>query len=255
MLFALDVGNTHMVAGIFEGETLVHHWSLSTDRRKTCDEYGITFMTMMGMTGLQLKDVTGSIISSSVPPLNPVLAQAVHKYLSTKPLTIGPGTKTGMDIKYENPKDVSPDRIANAVAAFHKYGGPTIIVDFGTGTIFDAISKAGAYLGGAIAPGILTATDSLFETASRLPRIELARPHVAIGRTTATSLQSGIVFGSAGQADGIVRRMSKELGEEARVIATGDLAEMVASVSETIEVVEPFLTLEGLNLIYQRNVG
>ncbi len=253
MIFALDVGNTHTVAGVFQGYELMADWRISTDRRKTEDEYGLMFLSMLERAGFKAKDTEGGIIASVVPPLTPVFEKTLSKYLGISALVVGPGTKTGMNIRYENPKEVGPDRIANAVAAYSKYGGPVIVVDFGTATTFDVISQEGDYLGGAIAPGILTSTDALFEKASRLPRIELIRPQQAIGRNTVQSMQSGIVFGFAGQTDSLVRRICREIGQDAHVVATGGLARLVAQESETIDTVDPFLTLEGLYIVLTKN--
>lgn len=255
MLFTLDVGNTHIVGGLFEGKTLVHHFRIGTDRRKTEDEYGVLFLSMLQHAKVNSSSLRGGIIASVVPPLTPTLEKALRMYLGISPVILGPGTRTGINIKYENPKEVGPDRIANAVAAYAKYGGPVIVVDFGTATTFDAISKEGDYLGGAIAPGILTATDALFERAARLPRIELVKPSSAIGKTTVQSMQSGIIFGFAGQADAMVERIAREMGGDPYVVATGGLAQLVASESRTIRSVDPFLTLEGLYLIYHKNAG
>lgn len=253
MLLAVDVGNTHIVVGLLDDVKIHHNWRISSHEPKTEDEYGFIFQLMLQHAGITRHSITGGVIASVVPPLTPVLEKAMQVYLGVKPLVVGPGTKTGVDIKYENPKEVGPDRIANAVAAYQKYGGPVIVVDFGTATTFDAISKVGEYMGGAIAPGIMTATDALFSKAARLPRIELVRPPQAIGRTTVQSMQSGIVFGFAGQTDALVRRISTELGGSPRVVATGGHAQLVAAESSTITVVDPTLTLEGLYLIYMMN--
>ncbi len=253
MIFALDVGNTHTVAGVFAGSSLAAHWRISTDWHRTEDEYGLVFSAMLERQGFLAKDISGGIIASVVPPLTPIFEKTLQKYMGCSPLIVGPGIKTGMNIKYENPKEVGPDRIANAVAAFSKYGGPVIVVDFGTATTFDVISAEGDYLGGAIAPGISTSTDALFQKASRLPRIELVSPQQAVGRNTVQSMQSGIVFGFAGQTDGIVKRICKELGCDAHVVATGGLASLVAEQSASIDSVDPFLTLEGLYMVLTRN--
>lgn len=253
MLLVIDAGNTHTVMGIFRDGRLAEHWRISTDSRKTEDEYGTLFLSMIRNSGMNEKDVSGGIIASVVPPLTPILERTVQKYFGCDPIVVGPGTKTGVNVKYENPKEVGPDRIAHAVAAYRKYGGPAIVVDFGTATTFDAISKDGDYLGGAIAPGILTSLDGLLEKAARLPKIELVKPQSVIGKTTVQSMQSGMTYGFAGLADGLVRRLSKELGGNPHVIATGGLASMVSAESETIQTVDPFLVLEGLYLIYQKN--
>ena len=254
MVLVLDVGNTHIVIGVYDREgRLQHHWRVSTDRHKTEDEYGMLFLSFLATVGIGSKDIWGSVVASVVPPLTPIIERAVQKYVKRDPLLVGPGTKTGINVKFENPKEVGPDRIAHAVAALHKYGGPVIVVDFGTATTFDVISKDGDYLGGAVAPGILTSLDALFEKAARLPRIELAKPQWAIGKTTVQSMQSGVIYGFAGLADGLVRRLAKEIGGSPRVIATGGLAKMVSLESETIEAVDQFLVLDGLYLIYEKN--
>jgi type III pantothenate kinase len=256
MVLVLDVGNTHIVLGVYrDGGEILNHWRVSTDRHKTEDEYGMIFLSLLSNAGISAKDITGGVIASVVPPLSPILEKAVQKYFRRTPLMVGPGTKTGVNIKYENPKEVGPDRIAHAIAALHKYGGPAIVVDFGTATTFDAISKDGDYLGGAIAPGVLTALDALFERAARLPRIELAKPQFAIGKTTVQSMQSGMVYGFAGLVDGLIARIAKEIGGNPRVIATGGLAKMVAPESQAIQAVDPFLVLDGLFLIYEKNLG
>ncbi|HHW27900.1 MAG TPA: type III pantothenate kinase [Firmicutes bacterium] len=255
MLFALDAGNTVIAVGLFRGPGLVEHWRISTDHNKTEDEYGMVFLSLLANAGVKPSEVKGAVLASVVPPLTGVLERATSKCLGLSPLVVGPGTKTGINVKYENPKEVGPDRIVNAVAAFKKYGGPVIVVDFGTATIFDAISKDGDYLGGAIAPGVFTSTDALFEKAARLPRIELTKPSAAIGRTTADSMRSGILYGFAAQTDGIVRRIMRELGGRPRVVATGMPAHLIAPESSTIDTVDPLLTLEGLYLIYQKNVS
>lgn len=254
MLLAVDIGNTHIVVGLLDDNCRVRYsWRIATQINRTEDECGFMLQWMLQHAGVAKQDLEGSAIASVVPPLTPIFEKALRVYLGVNPLVVGPGTKTGVNIKYENPKEVGPDRIANAVAAYHKYGGPVIVVDFGTATTFDAISKNGDYMGGAIAPGIMTATDALFAKAARLPRIELVRPPHAIGRTTVQSMQSGIIFGFAGQTDALVRRIAAELGGNPRVVATGGHAQLVASESETITDVDPALTLEGLYLIHKMN--
>jgi len=255
MLLVIDVGNTNIVAGVYrdQSDRLLVHWRLSTDPNRTADEYGLLFEGLFEHSGLTLEEVEAVIISSVVPPLTPTVEWMAGKYLGVEPLIVGPGVKTGMNILYEDPKEVGADRIVNAVAAYHRYGGPLIIVDFGTATTFDAVSVEGAYLGGAIAPGIGVSTEALFQHAAKLPRIELARPKAVIGRTTAASMQSGIIFGFAGQVDEVVRRMKRELGGKATVVATGGFAPLIARETLTIEVVDDLLTLEGLRLIYHRN--
>lgn len=254
MIVTIDVGNTHLIAGVFQGDELLISWRLATDQEKTEDEYGIILLNLFTAADLSPKEIKAVVIASVVPPLMPVLKKLAEKYFSREPLFLGPGIKTGIPIRYENPREVGADRIANAVAAYQQYGGPVIIVDFGTATTFCAISAAGEYLGGAIAPGIKTATEALFQRAAKLPRIELVKPQQVIGRNTVTSMQSGIVIGFAGQVDAVVKRMKEELPGVKMVVATGGLARLIAAESEVIDHVDPYLTLEGLRLIHLRNL-
>jgi type III pantothenate kinase len=254
MLLAVDVGNTIMMLGIYDGKDLKAEWQVFPDRRKTHDEYGLLFADLLEHQGFAPSDVTAAVISSSVPPLIPTLDWTFQKYFNLKPLVVGPGVKTGMIIRYDNPREVSADRIVIALAAYEKYGGPLIVIDFGTATIFDVISREGEYLGGVIAPGIQTSVEALFTHAAKLPRIELVKPKSVLARNTVHSMQSGVIYGFAGQVDELARRLIEELGfPDVRVIATGDHAELVASEAEMIERVDPYLALDGLRLIYERN--
>ena len=253
MILVVDVGNTNIVLGIYQGRQLLRHWRIQTNRQATADEYGILLHHLFAHSGFAVEQIEGVIISSVVPPLMNVLEQLSVRYLHQQPLIVGPGVRTGLNIKYENPREVGADRIVNAVAAIELYGPPLIVVDFGTATTFDYIDEQGQYLGGAIAPGISISTEALYQKAAKLPRIELAKPKSVVGRNSVTSMQAGIIFGFAGQVDGIVQRIREEFAVQAKVVATGGLAELMAEEAKTIEVVNPFLTLQGLQIIYERN--
>ena len=252
MLLVIDVGNTNIVLGIFKDQELVDHWRVSTDRLRTTDEYGVLIRHLFYLNGVNSEEIDAIIISSVVPPVMPTLERMCQRYFGLTPLVIGPGVKTGMDIKYDNPREVGADRIVNAVAAYEKFGGPVIIIDFGTATTFCAVDKKGTYLGGAICPGIGISTDALVQRTAKLPRIEVVQAEKVICRNTVESMQAGVFYGFVGQVDGIVSRMRKELGCKAKVVATGGLA-VVAPATDAIDVVEPMLTLEGLKIIYDRN--
>ena len=253
MLLVIDVGNTNIVLGIFDGKTLVDHWRISTDRLRTTDEYGVLIRNLFYLNNANAEEIDAIIISSVVPPVMPTLERMCQRYFGIAPLIIGPGVKTGMDIKYDNPREVGADRIVNAVAAYELYGGPVIIIDFGTATTFCAVDKKGDYLGGAICPGIGISTDALVQRTAKLPRIEVRRTGKVICRNTVESMQAGVYYGFVGQVDGIVARMRRELGGKAQVVATGGLAVVIAPATKSIDIVEPMLTLEGLRIIYARN--
>jgi type III pantothenate kinase len=269
MLFVVDVGNTNTVLGVFAAaepgqerapgdgtrhyERLLANWRVATKRDSTVDEYGVLFRNLFSMAGLEASGIHGIVISSVVPPLDPVLRQVCERYFNSKPLFIEPGIKTGMPVHYDNPAEVGADRIVNGVAAFEKYGGPCVVVDFGTATTFDCVSSKGEYLGGVICPGIGISADALFQRTARLPRVEIRKPSRVIGTNTVGSLQSGLYYGYLGLVDGILELLLKELGEQTKVIATGGLGGMIGPGSKYIKTVDDLLTLEGLRILWERN--
>jgi type III pantothenate kinase len=251
MLLCIDIGNTNIVLGLYRGETLVQHWRIATGRQRMADEYAALLLVLMEQAGLTPKEVQDAAIASVVPPLTSVFVDLCQRYLNVDPLVVDAGVRTG--IRYDNPREVGADRVVDAAATYRKYGGPACVVDFGTGTTFDAISAEGDYLGGAIAPGIGIAAWALTERAAKLPRVDIARPPQAIGRNTVHSIQSGLLFGYVGLVKELVERFRQELGEDVRVIATGGLAELIAQETDIFDAVDPWLTIEGLRLIYELN--
>ncbi len=255
MLLCVDAGNTNTVMGIYEGERLLADWRISTDHQKMPDEYGLTIMGFLGHHGIQPDDISGIALASVVPPLTDTLLATCQRYLHQQPLVVGAGVRTGVSIRYDNPREVGADRIINVAAALRFYGAPACVVDLGTGTTFDALSAQGEYLGGAIAPGITIAAEALFQRTAKLPRIDLQRPPKAIGTNTPDAMRSGILFGYVGLVEGLVARFREELGPDMRVIGTGGLAPVLARETKVIEIVDQELTLKGLRLIYEMNRG
>jgi type III pantothenate kinase len=255
MLLGIDVGNTQTVIGVFVAGRLEEHWRISTERERTADEMALTLGSFLAFVGRTLSEVNGMIISSVVPEMTSALARMARDILKIEPLVVDSSTDTGIEVLYEDPKQVGADRLVNAVAAISRYGAPCIVVDFGTATTWDAIDSAGRYLGGTIAPGLEISADALFHQAARLARVELEAPTEAIGRNTVESIQSGIIFGTAGQVDRLVELFREQLGQDAKVVATGGLAEVVVGNCRSVDVLDPLLTLDGLRLIYERNAG
>ena len=255
MLLVIDIGNSNIVMGTYEGKTLMKHWRISTDSQKTGDEYGMLINDLFRYQGVSISDVADIIISSVVPPLVVPFVKMCERYFKIHPLVVGPGIKTGIKLNYENPRAIGADRIVNAVGAYENYGGPLIVIDIGTATTFDVVADNGDFLGGVIAPGINASAESLFSSTAKLPRIELVPPKNVIGRNTISCMQSGIIYGYVGQIDTIVEKIRAEMGENwhAKVIATGGLARMIYKESKTIDKIDHFLTLSGLCALYNRN--
>lgn len=255
MILTMDIGNTNIKTALFDGMETVQYWRISTNRNMSSDEYGILLMNLFDHHRIAVKDVTGIMISSVVPQINFTIEHMCRSYFGREPLIIGPGIKTGINIKYENPRELGSDRIANAVAAYELYGGPCITIDFGTATSFGVISEKGEFLGGAICPGLKLAAEALTERAAKLPRFELTKPESVIGKNTVSNMQAGIVYGYIGQVEYLVKRMKAELGDPStKVIATGGLAVLVADESKAIDTLDGLLTLKGLRIIYEKNM-
>ncbi|MFM8424229.1 MAG: type III pantothenate kinase [Chloroflexota bacterium] len=253
MLLTIDIGNTNLTLGLYEGDKLGAHWRLATDHNRMPDEYGLQFLGLLQNAGKTLKDIKGIALASVVPPLTGRVVQACREYLKQEPLVVDAGVKTGIKIRYEDPKAVGADRVCDAVAVMKLYGGPACVVDFGTATTFNAVTKDGEYLGGAITVGINLAAEALYTRAAKLPRIDLQVPPSVIGRNTVHAMQSGLLFGYVSMVEGMVSRFRAELGEDMKVVATGGLAEVVAHETKVIDIIAPWLTLEGLRLIWEIN--
>ena len=252
MLLTLDISNTSIKAGVFHGENLIAHWRFATDRQKLTDDYAMLLLGLFQAAGVPASEIKGVSMSCVVPPLRSVFDEFARKYLHLTPLIVGPGIKTGVKLAVDNPREVGADRVVNSLATYRLYGGPAIAIAFGTATVFDCVSAQGEYLGGAIAPGMVTSLESLTRSAAQLFQVELIRPPKAIGKNTVTTMQSGVVLGFAGLVEGLVKRLKNELGD-AKVIATGGLAEVIAPATDAIDIVDLQLTLKGLKLIYELN--
>lgn len=254
MIFVIDVGNSNITMGLYDGDELKTRWRMTTDIERTSDEFGVFFATTFSREEIDMLSIEAVVIASVVPPIMYSLEHAIRKYFKKAPMIVGPGIKTGINLKNENPKEVGADRIVNAVAAAEIYGGPMILVDFGTATTYDAISRNNEYMGGIICPGIKISADALFNRASKLPRVEIGRPESVIGKNTVKSMQSGIMFGVVGQVEYLVKRMKQEMNEpDAKVIVTGGLGRLVSEETDAIDYIASNLTLEGLRIIYNKN--
>jgi type III pantothenate kinase len=255
MLLAIDVGNTNIVLGVFDGETLVHHFRIHTEPRATGDELGLVVVALLREAGVESDAISAVAVSNVVPSLSRSVEELAQRHFGGPPLVLGPGIRTGIKIHYDDPRQVGADRIANAIAAFHQFGGPAILCDFGTATTVDAIDAQGDYLGGAMAPGVLISLDALVKHAARLSRVDFAAPQSVIGRNTAASMQAGLVFGYAGLVDGLVARVRAEVGADARLILTGGLAPIMQPLIQGVTAVDEMLTLTGLRLIHELNAS
>ena len=255
MLLALDVGNTNVTIGAFDGARLAGRWRLSTVHEQTADEWGILMRNLFALSSLDLARVDGIVVASVVPPLDSALAQMARDYFGTAAMFVTSETDTGLRIRYDNPREVGADRIVNALAAFHRYGGPVVVIDFGTATTYDVVSDKGEFLGGVIAPGLQISNAALSSSTARLPQVELHAPKAVVGRNTVESIQSALIYGTAAEVDGLVGRIREELGAEAKVVATGGLAPLIAPYCSSVDEHDEWLTLEGLRLVFERNVG
>ena len=254
MLFVMDIGNTNIVMGIYDKNDLLFHWRLSTNKEKSSDEYGILIIDLLDHNHVDISKIEAAIVASVVPPINNTINGTFNKYLKIKPLFIGPGLKTGINIKIDDPRELGADRIANAVAAYELYGGPVIVVDFGTATTYCAVTSKGEYLGGAICPGIEISLEALFYKTSKLPKVDIVKTHTIICKNTVSAIQAGIFYGYIGQVEYIVKHMKEEINEkDIKVIATGGLSNLIAGESPLIDIVNDLLTLEGLKIIYDKN--
>ena len=256
MILTMDIGNTYVKTAVFDGEAMIEYWRIATNRNMSSDEYGILLMQLFSHKGLAPESISGIVISSVVPTINYTIEHMCRNYFNRDPMMIGPGIKTGINIKYENPRELGSDRIANAVAAYEIYGGPCIFIDFGTATSFGVVSGRGEFLGGAICPGMKLASDALVERTAKLPRFELIKPESVIGRTTVANMQSGVIFGYVGQINNLVALMKKEIADPgAKVIATGGMATLIAPETDAIGTLDGLLTLKGLRIIWEKNAG